>query len=903
MFEEAISSYRLRLEVLRRWLHTVFPGLAPIKIKSSNGLYRAELPRRLTRLERDTIHDRLRDQQEDDNIWDEPVIIIGGASHNENNARKDKSRRVASSTAPKQAPRTASKLEKVVILGNALPILRQEALASNEYSDVRLVETTDPFGGHAQEESDPRSALFAIKTHHGKRGRPNFERELHAYETITAQENYDQHVVCAVSAFSDGESHNIVLEYADGGNLEWYFEHIDPPSNNEQFTTFWESILRFYTAVQWIHGDEIARPGRRAWKGAHLDLKPTNILIFGRSSSSQYNFIPKISDFETFQEMPEGCENNSVYKLLPSSVTYDAPECSSYPHSKITFSRLQKCDLWSAGCILSEALVWSILGIEGLKHYRQSRETENKGTRSQGSNAFHDGKKVLRAVAAAHLAARGVVKTAGSHSVLELTDNLLGLVSSLLLFDPESRIARIHVHQLMGLISGSLARDMSDGTRLKPLSQSHANTPSLSSFSATTLQDGNDDEIADLQLLTPELREVPAKRISIVSSDVVSVSDTIKGVLEDTFQEKWIWWPLGSRLRRLQAGKVWLQWTCGCGEDRSEQVQAEIAKQIINVKRLVYYPNSPELPASVHIPLQSFPRSRLQESRPIGTQLPMARRTAAQHGTPNDQHLIHQRITVTSPNSSPTKDPRNVFFIIGSGPKPGDLHWLSQENVVNWGTANFFIWLRGEYYKRRGGIWRWLFRIRVLSHCDFFKFKKFGNDEFEPVKMEYPAGDNSDYHFEPKPMLPLPPISDHEFARRLKACYEPTNLHFFHRCRKPCSSRDVLPRIPKRKRRLETEGESREEFWGIYARERISALRVFIYNAVCLTPSIAFFFAWLFQMGIRVDNDDQDTSSKLQVDLQNPSIPLTITIGLLGLFWGIMFVDKNNRMAALRDYS
>lgn len=162
----------------------------------------------------------------------------------------------------------------------------------------------------------------------------------------------------------------------------------------------------------------------------------------------------------------------------------------------------------------------------------------------------------------------------------------------------------------------------------------------------------------------------------------------------------------------------------GCGEDRSEQVQAEIAKQIINVKRLVYYPNSPELPASVHIPLQSFPRSRLQESRPIGTQLPMARRTAAQHGTPNDQHLIHQRITVTSPNSSPTKDPRNVFFIIGSGPKPGDLHWLSQENVVNWGTANFFIWLRGEYYKRRGGIWRWLFRIRVLSHCDFFKVSR-----------------------------------------------------------------------------------------------------------------------------------------------------------------------------------
>jgi hypothetical protein len=127
-------------------------------------------------------------------------------------------------------------------------------------------------------------------------------------------------------------------------------------------------------------------------------------------------------------------------------------------------------------------------------------------------------------------------------------------------------------------------------------------------------------------------------------------------------------------------------------------------------------------------------------------------------------------------------------------------------------------------------------------------------------------------------MKPVPPIDIHEFNRRFNACYRPrAHLHWLHKCKPSCTSRQVLALFPQRDSKLEEGGDEREEFWGIYARERHSFFRVAIYNILCILPCVVFFFTWLFGWGH-------------SGDLQNASIPIGITLTALNIFWGFLFL-------------
>jgi hypothetical protein len=122
----------------------------------------------------------------------------------------------------------------------------------------------------------------------------------------------------------------------------------------------------------------------------------------------------------------------------------------------------------------------------------------------------------------------------------------------------------------------------------------------------------------------------------------------------------------------------------------------------------------------------------------------------------------------------------------------------------------------------------------------------------------------------------IPPISEHEFTKRFYACHKPRPLlHVHHECRKlGAHSSDILKFLPKKRTELEEAGNKREDFWGIYARENISLRWIIFYNFVCVSPLLAFFLAWIVPRG-------------LGTDLQNPSIPLSMMIGMLSLFWSV----------------
>jgi hypothetical protein len=145
--------------------------------------------------------------------------------------------------------------------------------------------------------------------------------------------------------------------------------------------------------------------------------------------------------------------------------------------------------------------------------------------------------------------------------------------------------------------------------------------------------------------------------------------------------------------------------------------------------------------------------------------------------------------------------------------------------------------------------------------------------------MEFPHISNSDYKFNPRPIGYVPPIAKEEFYHRFYTCYRPRPLlHWFHKCRKICKSREALNLLPKRTYFLEEGGDTREEFWGIYAQERPCFLTFSIYNCLCIVPSLAFLFLWLFSWGHAGD-------------LQNASVPLSISATTLSILWAYMLTE------------
>lgn len=109
----------------------------------------------------------------------------------------------------------------------------------------------------------------------------------------------------------------------------------------------------------------------------------------------------------------------------------------------------------------------------------------------------------------------------------------------------------------------------------------------------------------------------------------------------------------------------------------------------------------------------------------------------------------------------------------------------------------------------------------------------------------------------------IPPISEHEFRSRFYACFKSGSIrHWYHKC-KALNNNDILGFFPKKKTILEEEGNKREDFWGIYAREMISFRLILFYNILCVSPMLVVFSILILPTGYTTD-------------LQNPSVPLTM---------------------------
>lgn len=295
-------------------------------------------------------------------------------------------------------------------------------------------------------------------------------------------------------------------------------------------------------------------------------------------------------------------------------------------------------------------------------------------------------------------------------------------------------------------------------------------------------------------------------------------------------------------------------------------------------------------------------RSDESQSRPIQRPSKALRRSNNSAGNPVRESWDNIEGTgFYEQFASPPKGPdpnrlRLVFLDVGIG----DSFKLAQMPVHSLSDDAFFETLR-EYYEKIRGPLRTMLSIWQYSHCNFMRVRyvairyrainaglitsQFERAEFEehyPIIEELPPDEwpqSRAYEFYPRTNKVVPPpITRHEFKRRFYGCFKCGSWHKCKsaKCQRRCRPKGTaLERIPKRDRRLMEDGSDREIYWGILAVETHSFIRVLMYHVLFLLGPLMFWGLWLSVM-------------KHSADLQNASLPLTVFVGFLSVFWAVL---------------
>lgn len=281
--------------------------------------------------------------------------------------------------------------------------------------------------------SQEEASTFALKTYRSARARQFYETESNAFKRLFNRPNYREGIIGFNSSFIHGGTYNILLEYADRGTLENYFQNVSPPWFPDHIADFWNGFFGLAKALVLIHGELENDPDSlQAIRGWHQDIKPQNILVLSSSKDSDYACRFKLGDLgqSHFKAIAPGGARTSDTDSQGTR-TYGAPECyrgADFTHI-VPLSVRPSVDIWSLGCICSEAAVWLVRGQDGLQKYRKSREEAlRKIPNFRDQDCFHDGSRVLECVTQTIEELRQNIRmddyvTAG---ILDLIDDMLG---------------------------------------------------------------------------------------------------------------------------------------------------------------------------------------------------------------------------------------------------------------------------------------------------------------------------------------------------------------------------------------------------------------------------------------------------------------------------------------------
>ncbi|KAL1635093.1 hypothetical protein SLS56_001845 [Neofusicoccum ribis] len=339
------------------------------------------------------------------------------------------------------APALKYRMERRFGPNHILPIVHKQPLGSGGSAQTFQIivasayDQLDPTTGDERAQNQRHAHTYALKTFHTRDAEEYYQNESRAYRLVAPHRSAG--LLNYYGCFEHDGSYNLLLEFADEGTLEGYFEKHEPPQTAQDIYDFWCGMLGLAEAVLRIH----SAGGEDSFDGWHQDVKPENILVVsgGRPNHNAFRF--KLSDLGLSHfKKSKGKEaaDGDTY----GTRTYGAPECFRVDGvvGSLNISVKQNVDIWSLGCVWSEAAVWVISGKQG---------------------CFHDGTKVLDL--------SGLFLVDNKHFDLFGTSKKSSSVSLVFLIDDAASMSNHweDVKTLFGVLAYMVKRSDPDGVELR----------------------------------------------------------------------------------------------------------------------------------------------------------------------------------------------------------------------------------------------------------------------------------------------------------------------------------------------------------------------------------------------------------------------------------------------------
>ncbi|KAL0253078.1 hypothetical protein SLS55_010528 [Diplodia seriata] len=315
-----------------------------------------------------------------------------------------------------------------------LPIMTKDPIGTGGSAQIfkitlhQAYDELDPHGGSEKKNPSSRHAhTYALKTYCTRDAKSYYANEISAFRRVLAagsNQGFVPGLIGFHGNFIHGGTHNVLLEYADKGTLEQYFKEAPPPNTEDEIVSFWRGLFYPIFALLKIHNledQDLDNPN--VFQGWHQDIKPENILVIGSGRASPYKYEFKLADlglshFKRPKSTTGEATDMDTYGTrtygelrLPFAVCILAEVDPGAPESYRCDSlvgpanlRVSKSvDIWSLGCVYSEAATWLVLGKEGLEQYRADRRKETDSIPGfNESGCFHDGETFLKSVERTH---------------------------------------------------------------------------------------------------------------------------------------------------------------------------------------------------------------------------------------------------------------------------------------------------------------------------------------------------------------------------------------------------------------------------------------------------------------------------------------------------------------------
>ncbi|KAJ9649025.1 hypothetical protein H2199_000938 [Coniosporium tulheliwenetii] len=258
-----------------------------------------------------------------------------------------------------------------------LPIIHKEEIAEGGSAVIHKIQIHSAYNRLKPHSEDlvhrnlnhHLANTFVLKTYRTKHAEKYYDSEVYGFSKLKSGGRSEATIIGFYGSFTQNGTFNVLLEYADMGNLEQYFRNFLPPSKGEDIKSFWSKLFDITRAIQCIHTvEQRDSVSPKIFQGWHQDIKPANILVMSNGQSSPYMYDFKLADLGL----------SHFRKHVPSEG--DALDNDTYG---------------------TRTYVWMVHGYPELEEYRQRRKDET-GPNFEDSDCFHNGERVLNAVKQTH---------------------------------------------------------------------------------------------------------------------------------------------------------------------------------------------------------------------------------------------------------------------------------------------------------------------------------------------------------------------------------------------------------------------------------------------------------------------------------------------------------------------